>query len=309
MATNKIPGLTQAHRLLDHFRSYYGGLICVCWSPDGKYVLTGGQDDLISIWHVPESVLIARCQGHHSWVTSVAFDPWRCDDKNYRFGSVGEDRRLCLWDFSVGMLHRPRGGAAAGGAGAHRGSIASRFTAGAAGGTLSHADTTGTNRSENNTEDDDNNDNHNTGSGGRVFTGPHPVEPRASTAILPPVLTKVVDADPLAWLEFTEEAIMTSCRSGTSFLDSFFSLCFFALALLVVAGLVVWIVPGISLWMSWLPGAFLCSIFGLVFEVGLLLRDPCASLTITPCLTGHIRTWNRPSDSTAHVGDITPAAT
>jgi len=41
-------------------------------------------------------------------VTSVAFDPWRCDDKNYRFGSVGEDCRICLWDFSVGMLHRPK---------------------------------------------------------------------------------------------------------------------------------------------------------------------------------------------------------
>lgn len=184
--------------LLDHFHSYYGGLLCVCWSPDGKYVLTGGQDDLISIWHVPDSILIARCQGHHSWVTSVAFDPWRCDDKNYRFGSVGEDRRLCLWDFSVGMLHRPRGGVGA----APRGSIASRFTAGTA---LGRAETRGTSRSRDWDEDG--------GSDGKP-AGPHPVEPRASTAMLPPVLTKVVDADPLAWLEFTEEAIMTSCKSG-----------------------------------------------------------------------------------------------
>jgi hypothetical protein len=51
---------------------------------------------------------VARCQGHHSWVTAVCFDPWRCDDRNYRFGSVGEDCRLLLWDFSVGMLHRPK---------------------------------------------------------------------------------------------------------------------------------------------------------------------------------------------------------
>ncbi|KAK3303514.1 WD40-repeat-containing domain protein, partial [Chaetomium strumarium] len=84
--------------LLDLFYAYYGGLTCVCWSPDGKYVVTGGQDDLISIWcpfdQAPNTALIARCQGHHSWVTSVAFDPWRCDDRNYRFGSVGEDRRI-----------------------------------------------------------------------------------------------------------------------------------------------------------------------------------------------------------------------
>lgn len=95
-------------RLLGLYNAYYGGFTCVCWSPDGKYVLTGGQDDLISIWCPQETTLIARCQGHQSWVTSVAFDPWRCDERNYRFGSVGEDCRLCLWDFNVGMLHKPK---------------------------------------------------------------------------------------------------------------------------------------------------------------------------------------------------------
>jgi WD40 repeat protein len=100
-------GLTH-DRLLDVYRSYYGGLICVCWSPDGKYVVTGGQDDLVSIWSVSEKRVVARCEGHHSWVTAVAFDPWRCGERDYRFGSVGEDCRLLLWDFSVGMLHRPK---------------------------------------------------------------------------------------------------------------------------------------------------------------------------------------------------------
>lgn len=95
-------------RLLDVYTSYYGGLICVCWSPDGKYILTGGQDDLVSIWSFSERKIVARCQGHNSWVTCVAFDPWRCDERTYRFGSVGDDCRLLLWDFSVAMLHRPK---------------------------------------------------------------------------------------------------------------------------------------------------------------------------------------------------------
>lgn len=82
--------------------------MCVCWSPDGKYVLTGGQDDLVSIWSLTERRIVARCPGHHSWVTAVAFDPWRCDERNYRFGSVGDDCRLLLWDFNVGMLRRPK---------------------------------------------------------------------------------------------------------------------------------------------------------------------------------------------------------
>lgn len=182
----------------------------MCWSPDGKYVLTGGQDDLISIWHVPDSVLIARCQGHRSWVTSVAFDPWRCDDKNYRFGSVGEDRLLCLWDFSVGMLHRPRGGAGAASV-RQRGSIASRFTGMTS--PLVRAETQGTvvtSKSGGEQSKEDGGDDE------KGFTGPHPVEPRSNTAMLPPVLSKVVDADPLCWLEFTKEAIMTSCKSGMS---------------------------------------------------------------------------------------------
>lgn len=95
-------------RLLDVFTSYYGGLICVCWSPDGNYIVTGGQDDLVTIWSFAERKIVARCQGHSSWVTGVAFDPWRCDERNYRFGSVGDDCQLLLWDFSDAMLYRPK---------------------------------------------------------------------------------------------------------------------------------------------------------------------------------------------------------
>ena len=72
-------------KITDIYTSYYGAFICVCWSPDGKYVLTGGQDDLVSIWSLLERSVVARCPGHHSWVTGVAFDPWRCDGRNYRF--------------------------------------------------------------------------------------------------------------------------------------------------------------------------------------------------------------------------------
>ncbi|ORZ14277.1 WD40-repeat-containing domain protein [Lobosporangium transversale] len=95
-------------RLLDTFSAYFGALNCVCWSPDGKYILTGGQDDLVTIWSFKDQRIVARCQGHQSYVTGVAFDPWRCDERNYRFGSVGEDAKLLLWDFSVSALHKPK---------------------------------------------------------------------------------------------------------------------------------------------------------------------------------------------------------
>lgn len=101
-----------AEEQLDIFHAYYGGINCVAWSPDGKYLVTGGQDDLVTIWSFKERRIVARCQGHTSFVRAVAFDPFRCECEKgeYRFGSVGEDCRLMLWDFSPAMVHRPKVG-------------------------------------------------------------------------------------------------------------------------------------------------------------------------------------------------------
>ncbi|CCJ28389.1 unnamed protein product [Pneumocystis jirovecii] len=95
-------------RLLDIYHSWFGGLICVCWSYDEQYILTGGEDDLITIWSFSNKTIVARCQGHHSWVTGVAFDPWKCSKNYYRFGSVGADCQLLLWDFNVEALNLPK---------------------------------------------------------------------------------------------------------------------------------------------------------------------------------------------------------
>lgn len=57
---------------------------------------TGGQDDLVTIYSPWDQRVIARCQGHSSFVSAVAFDDIRCDGRTYRFGSVGEDNKLIL---------------------------------------------------------------------------------------------------------------------------------------------------------------------------------------------------------------------
>lgn len=56
-------------------RSYFGGLLCVCWSPDGKYVVTGGEDDLVTVWSFENKKVVARGEGHRSYVSAVSFDP------------------------------------------------------------------------------------------------------------------------------------------------------------------------------------------------------------------------------------------
>jgi len=184
-------------KLLHHYMSYYGGMICVCWSPDGRYVVTGGQDDLVSIWSLADNLLVARCQGHNSWVTSVQFDPWRCDDRNYRIGSVGEDCRLLLWDFSVGMLHRPRA------ASVRQRSITSthvKVQRTRTEGSISRLRSNSNVTTASLVDDDD-----------EVV---HPVEPRARTAMLPPVLAKSIHEHPICWLGFEEDCIVTSCKNG-----------------------------------------------------------------------------------------------
>ena len=104
--------MTPLIRLVDCYSSYFGALTCVAWSPDGRYILvsdisrvsnrvlifiqTGGQDDLVTIYSPWEQRVVARCQGHSSFVAAVAFDDIRCDGRTYRFGSVGEDNKLIL---------------------------------------------------------------------------------------------------------------------------------------------------------------------------------------------------------------------
>ena len=95
-------------RLVVVFRSYFGAFLSLDWSPNGRYLLTGGEDDLVTLWDLKTRSLVARCPGHKSWVTSVSFDRWLCRGDRLRFGSVCQGQRFLLWDFSPDNLHRPR---------------------------------------------------------------------------------------------------------------------------------------------------------------------------------------------------------
>lgn len=101
-------------------RSYFGGFLCVCWSPDSRYIVVGGEDDLLTVWSFLEKRVVARGVGHHSWINVVAFDPYTslidndsdCNNINsekvtirYRIGSVGQDTQLCLWDLTEDILN------------------------------------------------------------------------------------------------------------------------------------------------------------------------------------------------------------
>lgn len=60
--------------LVGSARSYFGGLLCVTWSGDGRLLAAGGEDDLVTVWSLEQKRVVARAQGHRSWVASVSFD-------------------------------------------------------------------------------------------------------------------------------------------------------------------------------------------------------------------------------------------
>lgn len=183
-----------AEQLVDCYSSYFGALTCVAWSPDGRFILTGGQDDLLTIFAPLEQRVVARCQGHSSFVSAVAFDDLRCDGRNYRFGSVGEDNKLILWDFSSGVLHRPK--------------LATHHARFSMASTVSLAFRKGTGSAL-----------HLPGASviGFDTSAPpryHPAPSRNEVSVVQPVLVKQLECDILTALSFLPRALLTATKAG-----------------------------------------------------------------------------------------------
>jgi WD40 repeat protein len=51
-----------------------GTLGCAAYSPDGKYILTGGSAGAF-LWDAATGKVVRMFLGHQSWVSSVAFSP------------------------------------------------------------------------------------------------------------------------------------------------------------------------------------------------------------------------------------------
>ena len=129
------------------FRGHSGPVQSVAISPDGRFILSGGDDRTMRLWSVATGEEVHRFDGHEGWVSAVAFSPdgsgaasgnydrivrlWdlrsgrelhRLSDNRQavvrlafspdgtRLLSAGEDRSVILWDAEVGrLLHRLEG--------------------------------------------------------------------------------------------------------------------------------------------------------------------------------------------------------
>ncbi|CAL5419944.1 unnamed protein product [Camellia sinensis] len=176
-------------------KSYYGALLCCAWSVDGKYILTGGEDDLVQVWSMEDRKVVAWGEGHNSWVSGVAFDSyWSSPSSDgleehvmYRFGSVGQDTQLLLWDLEMDEIAVPLRRAPGGSP-----------TVRVPGGSPTFS----------------------TGSQSSHWDSACPVgilQPAPSMRDVPklsPLVTHRVHTEPLSGLIFTQESVLTICREG-----------------------------------------------------------------------------------------------
>ena len=78
-----------------------GSVASVVFSPDGRRVLSGSEDNTLRLWEVATGRLIRVFKGHSSSVTSVAFSH---DGAHVLSGSW--DKTVKLWDATTGQLLR-----------------------------------------------------------------------------------------------------------------------------------------------------------------------------------------------------------
>jgi WD40 repeat protein len=69
----------------------------VAFSPDGKYIVSGGQDNIARLWEVAGGQLVRTFVGHTFWIWSAHFSP----DGKYLL-TASQDRTARLWDANTG---------------------------------------------------------------------------------------------------------------------------------------------------------------------------------------------------------------
>ena len=75
----------------------------MAFSPDGRRLATGGEENTVKIWDVQTGQELQTLRGHSGDVYTVAFSP---DPDGRWIASAGEDSTVKVWDSHTGELVR-----------------------------------------------------------------------------------------------------------------------------------------------------------------------------------------------------------
>ena len=94
------------NRVVKIFKGHTKSVTSACFSPDGKYALTGSEDKSAILWDLKYGKAVHHFEGHADRITTVAFSP---DVRYVLTGS--EDNTSCMWDIESGNeIYRLKGG-------------------------------------------------------------------------------------------------------------------------------------------------------------------------------------------------------
>src|SRR5262249_19516664 len=82
-----------AGKPLASLQGYTGDVYSVAWSPDGKTLATGSDDQTVKLWEAATGKLLANLPGHSDSICSVAWSP---DGKT--LASSSGDTTTKLWE-------------------------------------------------------------------------------------------------------------------------------------------------------------------------------------------------------------------
>src|SRR5262249_33051163 len=83
---------------------------CVCYSPNGRILASGGDDKLVRLWNAETGKELQVCAGHTEAVLRLAFSP-----DSATLASTGADQSIRIWEVASGKeLARVENGKCAG---------------------------------------------------------------------------------------------------------------------------------------------------------------------------------------------------
>ena len=97
----------RTYKCLHTFSGHTSQIRSVAFSPDSKFIASGGDDNTVKLWNVADKNYCKTCYAHTKPVWSVTFSP---DGQTLASGS--EDETIKLWDIKTGKciktLQSPR---------------------------------------------------------------------------------------------------------------------------------------------------------------------------------------------------------